>query len=251
MDFSPPHEADNINNLDVTSATLWIQMRRRWRVSFAADNQSITLYVFRVISEPHGSRLQLLNTKKVISQRAGWKHVNLKDTIAQWYAGPSANHANRIRDYEYDYDDSISSKHRDKLTLLVDCVGCDAAGFSLVMFDETLDDKDTVINKRKLRPFLTIGTKTKPPRRRKRAAVSCDINPASCCKQSLYVSFRELGWDDWIIAPKGYYANYCQGDCRRANRMPDTLAHFHSHVIEEYRNKNPYASIAPCCAPTK
>ena len=29
----------------------------------------------------------------------------------------------------------------------------------------------------------------------------------------LRVSFRDLNWDDWIIAPDGYDSFYCQGEC--------------------------------------
>ncbi|KAG8000058.1 Bone morphogenetic protein 5, partial [Nibea albiflora] len=35
----------------------------------------------------------------------------------------------------------------------------------------------------------------------------------ACKKHELYVSFRDLGWQDWIIAPEGYAAFYCDGEC--------------------------------------
>lgn len=31
-----------------------------------------------------------------------------------------------------------------------------------------------------------------------------DHNPKSCQIQTLYVSFKDLKWQDWIIAPDGY-----------------------------------------------
>ncbi|KFD48985.1 hypothetical protein M513_10137 [Trichuris suis] len=34
-----------------------------------------------------------------------------------------------------------------------------------------------------------------------------------CQRRTLYVSFRDLGWQDWIIAPDGYAAYYCFGEC--------------------------------------
>uniref|UniRef100_A0A3B3VY34 Bone morphogenetic protein 6 n=1 Tax=Poecilia latipinna TaxID=48699 RepID=A0A3B3VY34_9TELE len=46
---------------------------------------------------------------------------------------------------------------------------------------------------------------------------SSDYNSSNqktaCKRHELYVSFRELGWQDWIIAPEGYAANYCDGEC--------------------------------------
>lgn len=101
------------------------------------------------------------------------------------------------------------------------------------------------------RPFLAIVTEPIPFHRVRRRALECDSRSTHCCKKSLYVSFKILQWDDWIIAPQGYYANYCMGDCSRRGRTPDTFVSFHTHVIEQYRNRNPYATIQQCCAPTK
>uniref|UniRef100_A0AC35UHN4 S-(hydroxymethyl)glutathione dehydrogenase n=1 Tax=Rhabditophanes sp. KR3021 TaxID=114890 RepID=A0AC35UHN4_9BILA len=35
----------------------------------------------------------------------------------------------------------------------------------------------------------------------------------SCRLHGLYVEFKDLGWDRFVIAPKGYQANYCDGAC--------------------------------------
>ncbi|XP_006867683.1 PREDICTED: bone morphogenetic protein 8B [Chrysochloris asiatica] len=34
-----------------------------------------------------------------------------------------------------------------------------------------------------------------------------------CRRHELYVSFQDLGWLDWVIAPRGYSAYYCEGEC--------------------------------------
>uniref|UniRef100_A0A8C4YVT4 TGF-beta family profile domain-containing protein n=1 Tax=Gopherus evgoodei TaxID=1825980 RepID=A0A8C4YVT4_9SAUR len=34
-----------------------------------------------------------------------------------------------------------------------------------------------------------------------------------CRRHELYVSFQDLGWLDWVIAPQGYSAFYCEGEC--------------------------------------
>ncbi|KAK1341419.1 hypothetical protein QTO34_017825 [Cnephaeus nilssonii] len=34
-----------------------------------------------------------------------------------------------------------------------------------------------------------------------------------CHRHQLFINFRDLGWHKWIIAPKGFMANYCHGDC--------------------------------------
>lgn len=63
----------------------------------------------------------------------------------------------------------------------------------------------------------------------------------TCCRYPLRVNFVEFGWD-WVIAPTGYTANYCSGECR------------YRHV-----DNNPQAYLiqqtpgmtGPCCTPAK
>ncbi|XP_021110798.1 bone morphogenetic protein 7 isoform X4 [Heterocephalus glaber] len=72
----------------------------------------------------------------------------------------------------------------------------------------------------------------------------------ACKKHELYVSFRDLGWQDWIIAPEGYAAYYCEGECAfplnsymnaTNHAIVQTLVHF----------INPDTVPKPCCAPTQ
>lgn len=48
---------------------------------------------------------------------------------------------------------------------------------------------------------------------RSKRSVDCDAggNSSSCCRESFYVNFTHIGWDNWIIQPAGYYANFCKG----------------------------------------
>ncbi|XP_017481559.1 PREDICTED: uncharacterized protein LOC108370686 [Rhagoletis zephyria] len=102
------------------------------------------------------------------------------------------------------------------------------------------------------RPFLVLRTETKRYRRVRRRAIDCvGAIHGQCCKESFYVSFKALGWDDWIIAPRGYFANYCRGDCTGPFRTPDTFQTFHAHFIEEYRKIGLLNGMQPCCAPVK
>uniref|UniRef100_K7G2A3 Bone morphotic protein 4 n=1 Tax=Pelodiscus sinensis TaxID=13735 RepID=K7G2A3_PELSI len=38
-------------------------------------------------------------------------------------------------------------------------------------------------------------------------------NKKNCRRHALYVDFSDVGWNDWIVAPPGYQAFYCHGDC--------------------------------------
>ncbi|CAL8138036.1 unnamed protein product [Orchesella dallaii] len=105
-------------------------------------------------------------------------------------------------------------------------------------------------------PFLVLETESAPNfKRSRRRALECSPRVKHCCKQRFYISFKDLDWDDWIIAPRGYYANYCRGSCGGPHRTPDTFLNYHTHVLEEYRRtpegQANLSGITPCCAPTK
>lgn len=53
-------------------------------------------------------------------------------------------------------------------------------------------------------PFLVLETESAPNfKRSRRRALECSPRVKHCCKQRFYISFKDLDWDDWIIAPKG------------------------------------------------
>ena len=71
----------------------------------------------------------------------------------------------------------------------------------------------------------------------------------NCRRHPLYVDFADVGWNDWIVAPPGYDAYYCHGDC------PFPLAdHLNStnHAIVQNLVYSTNPSLVPkaCCVPT-
>ncbi|XP_055442271.1 bone morphogenetic protein 8A [Bubalus kerabau] len=71
-----------------------------------------------------------------------------------------------------------------------------------------------------------------------------------CGRHELYVSFQDLGWLDWVIAPQGYSAYYCEGECS----FPlDSCMNATNHAILQslVHLLKPHAVPKACCAPTK
>ncbi|XP_045715224.1 LOW QUALITY PROTEIN: bone morphogenetic protein 8A [Phyllostomus hastatus] len=71
-----------------------------------------------------------------------------------------------------------------------------------------------------------------------------------CRRHELYVSFQDLGWLDWVIAPQGYSAYYCEGECS----FPlDSCMNATNHAIVQslVHLMKPDAVPKACCAPTK
>ncbi|KAM3964108.1 decapentaplegic morphogen isoform 1-T2 [Aphomia sociella] len=83
----------------------------------------------------------------------------------------------------------------------------------------------------------------RPHHRRKEAREICQRRP-------LYVDFAEVGWSDWIVAPHGYDAYYCQGDCPFP--LADHLNGTNHAIVQTLVNSvNPAAVPKACCVPTQ
>lgn len=72
----------------------------------------------------------------------------------------------------------------------------------------------------------------------------------SCRRKPLYVDFNQLGWSNWVIAPRGYSAFFCQGLCEFPidNHLKPT-----NHATVQTILNSVAPSLAPqaCCSPNK
>ncbi|XP_053691867.1 protein decapentaplegic-like [Sabethes cyaneus] len=72
----------------------------------------------------------------------------------------------------------------------------------------------------------------------------------ACQRRPLYVDFSEVGWSDWIVAPPGYEAFVCEGECQFpiADHLNTT-----NHAIVQTLVNSISPSLAPkaCCVPTQ
>ncbi|XP_061597325.1 bone morphogenetic protein 8A [Cololabis saira] len=71
-----------------------------------------------------------------------------------------------------------------------------------------------------------------------------------CKKHELYVSFSDLGWKDWVLAPTGYSAYYCDGEC--LHPLGSCMNATNHAVIQQVVHLlKPDEVPKACCAPTK
>lgn len=71
-----------------------------------------------------------------------------------------------------------------------------------------------------------------------------------CQRRDLYVDFSDIGWDDWIVAPVGYEAFYCHGEC--PTFLHDYVNYTNHAVIQAFvHSASPSAAPRPCCVPTE
>lgn len=86
--------------------------------------------------------------------------------------------------------------------LHITCDGCTSDTLPISMHNDT-------------KPFIVIDTIPQRTISRRRRNLNCGPGSTECCRDSIYIDFAEIGWNDWIISPKGYHAYFCRGSCAR------------------------------------
>ncbi|XP_058411287.1 bone morphogenetic protein 6 [Diceros bicornis minor] len=214
-------------------------------------NQTFLISIYQVLQEHQhrDSDLFLLDTRVVWASEEGWLEFDITATSNLWVVTPQHNMGLQL-----------SVVTRDGLS-----INPRAAG--LVGRDGPYDKQPFMVAFFKVSEVHVRTTRSATGRRRQqsrnRSTQSQDVSRVSsasdynsselktaCRKHELYVSFQDLGWQDWIIAPKGYAANYCDGECSFPLNAHMNATN-HAIVQTLVHLMNPEYVPKPCCAPTK
>uniref|UniRef100_A0A667X6K9 Bone morphogenetic protein 16 n=1 Tax=Myripristis murdjan TaxID=586833 RepID=A0A667X6K9_9TELE len=81
----------------------------------------------------------------------------------------------------------------------------------------------------------------------RRAAKLKRLSRARCRRHPLYVDFNDVGWHKWIIAPSGYDAFFCLGECRfpLADHMNSSSHAMVQTLVNSVNGAVPRASCVP------
>ncbi|XP_019955148.1 inhibin beta B chain [Paralichthys olivaceus] len=141
---------------------------------------------------------------------------------------------------------AVFGKGSRRQDLEVHCDGCETSGVAPVLVDPGDPSH---------RPFLVVRARQVDGKHRiRKRGLECDgTSGGLCCRQQFYIDFRLIGWNDWIIAPAGYYGNYCEGSCPAYMAgVPGSASSFHTTVVNQYRMRGMSpGSVNSCCIPTK
>ncbi|KAM9342287.1 protein DVR-1 [Pholidichthys leucotaenia] len=87
--------------------------------------------------------------------------------------------------------------------------------------------------------------------RKKRSTSHLPLLVSPICKlRRLYISFKDVGWHDFIIAPHGFMANYCYGECPFP--LTEVLNGTNHAILQTLvHSMEPDITPQPCCIPIR
>ncbi len=208
----------------------------------------ITIRVYQLIQgrEPQERVPVLEETLNVSSLYEGWLYANVTRTTLKWTQDPESNRGIYITltdSFGYDLDPQYcglvgNEGEEDKQVFMV-------AFFreeqhlrvrrrrSATRTEDRIDQSHTISSRQWSSYYHPENSRE-----------------TQCQRKTFYVNFRDLGWQDWIIAPEAYSAYYCAGQCNfplsaEMNATNHAIVQTLAHLMD------PENVPLPCCAPTE
>ncbi|XP_041108561.1 bone morphogenetic protein 2-like [Polyodon spathula] len=220
----------------ITSAELRI-FRNQVRDAIANSSSGYQrINVYEVIKPASSSKehiTRLLDTRLVQHSQSKWESFDVSPAVMRWIMHGHVNHGFMVEVVHLDTEVKDSKKHvRISRSLHDDEESWPQVRPLLVTFSH--DGKGHVLHKREKRQGK--------PKQKKRLKASCRRHP-------LYVDFSDVGWNDWIVAPPGYHAFYCQGECPFP--LADHLNSTNHAIVQTLVNSVNSNIPKACCVPTE
>ncbi|CRL01208.1 CLUMA_CG014378, isoform A [Clunio marinus] len=192
----------------------------------------------------------LADTKTVNVNETGSISLNVMSAVKRWLREPKRNHGLLVHISALDDSNSVNiddsfnvpSHQHIRLRRSIDESPESWAQAQPLLFTYTDDGRY------KQRSIRDANRSRRAPggRRGHRRKDNREI----CQRRPLYVDFSDVGWNDWIVAPPGYEAFYCHGECNFpiADHLNTT-----NHAIVQTLVHSISPSLAPkaCCVPTQ
>ncbi len=235
-----------------------------------AMDSGVRVNVYQLLEDPLYARSgepykRLVDSKIVSLRETGWEEFRLQESVQQWLDNPRTNFGLEISCDSYNIGDVVQFVHHEPSATPADAsadlsnTAATAESSQVVIrgnVEEEIEAEEMETNaEERISEFMPVLNVYSQERlilgRQKRAEETygkcVDDEEDRCCRYSLWVSFKDIGWDDWIVAPDGYEAFYCKGECPHRYKM----AHAFAGVQALMNRKNPDSVPGPCCSATK
>lgn len=204
----------------------------------------INIYEIFGVPATHGEEplLRLLDTRLVQDSLSRWESFDVSPAVSHWTSGKGHNHGFLVEVIHLE-EGEMNSEHahirrrhvRVSRSLHQDQDSWPQARPLLVTYGH--DSRGgSVLHTREKRQAV--------PRKQRRK----QQHKASCKRHPLYVDFSDVGWNEWIVAPPGYHAFYCHGECPFP--LADHLNSTNHAIVQTLVNSVNSNIPKACCVPT-
>ncbi|KAK3088611.1 hypothetical protein FSP39_021263 [Pinctada imbricata] len=248
------HERDRTFYFDFSKVTskesvlgselrLYKEAAKKWKNNLF----TVEVHLIKQGQDPEDKELEMISNLTVPADYEGWLTLNLTRAASLWTAIPETNLGLYMKII-------FLKKGRDVPPGKFGIVGRkgpeEKQPFMVGFFSSTEElhvrrTRTAIRRRREEYSYREGAEKYFKPSRKKRA-----ITRWPCQRQSLYVKFRDLGWQHWIIAPDGYQAFFCDGECSFPLGSSINATN-HAIVQNLVHLLNKYEAPSPGCAPTK
>ncbi|KAH8279764.1 hypothetical protein KR054_004684 [Drosophila jambulina] len=216
---------DDAEGFDVSTAVLWLFKNKQNRTTTIQNESSLnsttsrqTIVVSEVEVEQKKDSKYLPVAKTIalqsVNEQDEWMKIDIEWPIKRWIGDHDLSHLIQIT-----------------------CTGCEVADMEEIISV----DKD-------YRPFIMIDMQNRRRKSRQKRSVNCSSGMTECCREHLYISFKDIGWSNWILKPEGYNAYFCRGSCSSVASVTQAASH-HSSLMKilSTSGANKSLELVPCC----
>jgi bone morphogenetic protein 2/4 len=201
---------------------------------------------------------RLLDVRHVGGRNASWESFDIHPAVLKWKKNPHLNHGLKIRVLQFKNKPSTDSIKHVRLRRDVDSVEERHKRPLLVTFTDDnrgsrtkrgASDKTKKVRKNRKNRKNKKRRRNRKKNNRKNKTKRKKYND-QCRRKELNVDFKAVGWNDWIFAPPGYNAYYCDGSCHWP--YDDHMNVTNHAIVQDLVNSiDPRAAPKPCCVPTE
>ncbi|XP_015607274.1 protein 60A [Cephus cinctus] len=210
---------------------------------------SYMITAYRVLRTEDGEReLQYVDSVNTTTGHEGWLTLNVSEPLQHWVNNPDGNRGLYLS--VHPADRSVHEMRPEDIGIVGSRGDADRQPFMVGFFKSSGIREAKVRQKRDARRRKKSESSSLDYRSNPYTDPAIQYSSRTCKIQTLYVSFKDLKWQDWIIAPDGYDAYYCSGECNfplnaHMNATNHAIVQTLVHLV------SPGKVPKPCCAPTK
>lgn len=191
--------------------------------------------VYEILKAPRTGQLitRLLDTRLVRHNTTRWESFDVSPAVLRWTRERLPNHGIAVEVLHLNATPRHQGRHVRISRSLHQKPGEDWGQLRPLLVTFGHDGKGHPLTRRAKRSPKQRG------RKRNR----------NCRRHALYVDFSDVNWNDWIVAPPGYQAYYCHGDCPFP--LADHLNSTNHAIVQTLVNSVNTNIPKACCVPTE